>query len=220
MGFINKIYSKVFILVCFLSVAINANSQLIETRRKVDTLSLAERITVRTNMIDWTLLIPNAGVEFDILNTNWNRWTAGLNFRYNWQTDHTFSSGLVYDVKEIRLEFRNYWRTRELSDNNNVMRHDRFIDRLFSCRRSRVRHPLTTYYRGLYLACSSFSTKLGKYGKQGNALSFGFIYGIVRPLYEFGNGNTVDFEAGVSAGLAYRKYDKYVHDREDRKSVV
>lgn len=210
----NKLCSVALVLIGLLSVVDAAEAQVIETRRRVDTLALAERIAVRTNMIDWTLLIPNAGVEFDILNTNWNRWTVGLNLRYNWQSDHTFSSGLVYDVKEIRMEFRNYWRFRELNDKNGILPHDRFIDRLFSCRRTRVRHPLITYYRGLYLAYSGFSIKLGKYGKQGNDIYLGFTYGMVRPLYEFGNGNTLDFEAGVSAGIAYRKYDKYVHDRE------
>lgn len=56
----------------------------------VDTLSVAERLSIRTNMVDWTLLVPNIGVEFDIKNENWNRWTVGLNLRNNWQTSHTF----------------------------------------------------------------------------------------------------------------------------------
>jgi hypothetical protein len=36
----------------------------------VDTLSLLDRIALRTNTVDWALLIPNFGAEFDIKNTN------------------------------------------------------------------------------------------------------------------------------------------------------
>ena len=40
-------------------------AQVMEHRTGVDTLSLAERISVRTNAADWMLLTPNIGVEYD-----------------------------------------------------------------------------------------------------------------------------------------------------------
>lgn len=36
----------------------------------------------------------------------------------------------------------------------------------------------------------------------------------MKPLYVFKNGNSLDFDLGVSAGLAFASYDKYRHDRE------
>lgn len=208
-------YLRLILPLYFLITAPAVRSQIMDTRVGVDTLTLAERISVRTNMADWVLLTPNIGFEFDVRSTNWNRWTAGVNLRYNWQTEHTYTPGIVYNIAEIKGEFRNYWRTREIDEKNGVMRHTGFIDRLFSCRRTRVKHPTTTYYRGLYAAYSDYSVKLGKYGYQGNAVSFGFTYGIVKPMYLFRNGNTLDFELGISAGAAYTKYDKYVLDRDN-----
>ncbi|MDE5948203.1 MAG: DUF3575 domain-containing protein [Prevotella sp.] len=181
---------------------------------RVDTLSLAERLSFHTNMVDWTLLTPNAGVEFDVRSTNWNRWAVGLDLRYNWQTKHTFKSGLVYNIMGARLYFRNYWRPRQIGDEG-VGRHTRFIDRVFSCRRTRVKHPGLLFYRGAYLSYNKFSIKLlGSEGYQGSAVTAGFTYGIVKPLYVFTNGNSLDFDLGVSAGLAFASYDNYRHDRE------
>lgn len=204
--------------------SLSVTAQGVDKSMRVDTLSLAERLSFHTNMVDWTLLTPNAGVEFDIRSTNWNRWAIGLDLRYNWQTKHTFKSGLVYNIMGARLYFRNYWRTRQVVPRDeedrfaktyNIYPHTRFVDRVFSCRRNRVRHPGLLFYRGAYLSYNKFSIKLlGSEGYQGSAVTAGFTYGIVKPLYVFKNGNSLDFDLGVSAGLAFASYDKYRHDRE------
>lgn len=126
----------VYIFILLLPVS----AQGVDKSMRVDTLSLAERLSFHTNMVDWTLLTPNVGVEFDVRSTNWNRWAVGMDLRYNWQTKNTFKSGLVYNIMGARLYFRNYWRPRQIGDEG-VSRHTRFIDRVFSCRRTRVKHP-------------------------------------------------------------------------------
>lgn len=204
--------------------SLSVAAQGVDKSMRVDTLSLAERLSFHTNMVDWTLLMPNAGIEFDVHSTNWNRWAVGLDVRYNWQTSHTFKSGLVYNIMGARLYFRNYWRTRQTEprDEENkfdktykIYPHTRFLDRVFSCRRNRVRHPGLLFYRGAYLSYNKFSIKLlGSEGYQGSAVTAGFTYGIVKPLYVFKNGNSLDVDLGVSAGLAFASYDKYRHDRE------
>ena len=83
-----------------------------DTSHKVDSLSTKERLSWRTNAVDWLLLVPNVGVEYDIGRCNWNRWTVGLNLRGNWQSSHTFKPGIVYNVAEVRAEVRNYYRIR------------------------------------------------------------------------------------------------------------
>lgn len=175
-------------------------SQVLETRQKVDTLSFAERWSIKTNMIDWTLLLPNIGVEYDLRNVNWSRWSVGLSVKGNWQSNHTFSRGTVYNLFDIKFQVRNYWRTKSKEVNNQIVE---------------PRRPLYVWYRGLYASYSSYSLLLfGNKGKQGDAISVGVTYGFVKPLYEFRNRNTLDFEVGASAGLCLTKYDEYVHDRE------
>ncbi|WP_289222034.1 DUF3575 domain-containing protein, partial [Xylanibacter rodentium] len=199
-------------LCCLCLMSVTASAQEVTNKSHVDTLSLKERLTFRTNMVDWTMLVPNIGVEFDIRKENWNRWTVGLNFRGNWQTSHTFKPGLVYNIRGVRAEFRNYWRTRQVGEQYPA--HTGKIDRLFSCRRTTVKRPGVVWYRGAYVSYNDFSIKLTQKGYQGQAYTFGFTYGMTKPLYVFNNGSSLDLELGISAGISYARYDEYRHDRE------
>ena len=58
----NKVKRWVVILLLILtSTAVDA--QKLDERRVVDTLTMKERIALRTNAIDWALMLPNIGVE-------------------------------------------------------------------------------------------------------------------------------------------------------------
>lgn len=206
---------------CLISLQIGA--QTIDTSSKVDTLSFAERFSVRTNTVDWLLLLPNFSVEYDLGKYNWNRYSVGVGVRYNWQTKHSFTPAQVYNICEVRGEFRQYWRTRKIvkvegkdraSAVTSVMPAKNFLQRLFSTNRYEVKHPNTTYYRGLFVSYSKYSMLLSSTGRQGTGLTAGVLYGVLKPLYQFKNGNSLDIEFGISAGLCFTKYDKYRHDRE------
>ena len=188
-------------------------AQIFESKTGVDTLTFAERISLRTNAVDWTLLTPNLGVEFDVKSTNWNRWAVGLTLKTKWNTPATFKNRVFYNITEVRADFRNYWRTRQI--NNKVPAHTGFIDRLFSCRRRVVKHPKTTYYRGAYMSFSDFSIKFGREGHQGKALSAGITYGIIKPLYAFRTGNTLDLDLGFDAGFVAVNSEKFIFNRAD-----
>lgn len=188
-------------------------AQIFESRTGVDTLTFAERISLRTNAVDWTLLTPNLGVEFDVKSTNWNRWAVGLTLKTKWNTPATFKNRVFYNITEVRADFRNYWRTRQI--NNKVPAHTGFIDRLFSCRRRVVKHPKTTYYRGAYMSFSDISIKFGREGHQGKALSAGITYGIIKPLYAFRTGNTLDLDLGFDAGFVAVNSEKFTYNRAD-----
>ena len=188
-------------------------AQIFESKTGVDTLTFAERISLRTNAVDWTLLTPNLGVEFDVKSTNWNRWAVGLTLKTKWNTPATFKNRVFYNITEVRADFRNYWRTRQI--NNKVPAHTGFIDRLFSCRRHVVKHPKTTYYRGAYMSFSDFSIKFGREGHQGKALSAGITYGIIKPLYAFRTGNTLDLDLGFDAGFVAVNSEKFIYNRAD-----
>jgi len=212
--------SKTVILsvICFILLPFKMNAQSIVERRqqdKPDTLSLADRLSLRTNATDWLLLTPNLSIEYEINNKNWNRWSLGLGVRYNWQTKHSFKPAQIYNLAEVRAEVRHYWHTRQI-DTVYLPAHGKrdYWGRLISARRYKVKHPNTTYYRGAYVALSKYSLLLTKNGYQGKALTAGFSYGIIKPLYVFSNGNSLDLDLGFSAGLCYTQYDKYYHDRE------
>ena len=185
-----------------------------DTGHKVDTLSTVERLSLRSNAVDWLLLVPNVGIEYDIFSTNWNRWSVGLNLRYNWETSHTYKPGIVYNVAEARLEVRNYYRIR-VFDGKFIEPKKHKWERVVSPRRAESKHPTTTFYRGAFIAYNNYSLKLGTEGKQGNAIIAGGMCGMIKPMYEFSNGNSLDLEFAASAGVAYAKYDTYTHDRLD-----
>lgn len=207
----NWLYA-IFLIIAVLFPQIG-KAQIFESRTGVDTLTFAERISLRTNAVDWTLLTPNLGVEFDVKSTNWNRWAVGLTLKTKWNTPATFKNRVFYNITEVRADFRNYWRTRQI--NNKVPAHTGFIDRLFSCRRHVVKHPKTTYYRGAYMSFSDFSIKFGREGHQGKALSAGITYGIIKPLYAFRTGNTLDLDLGFDAGFVAVNSEKFVFNRAD-----
>lgn len=194
------------------------NQKLLENRTGVDTLTILDRIAVRTNAVDWMLLIPSIGAEFDVKPVSWNRWTVGFNVRGNPQTSHTFTHGVVYNMFEARLEARQYWRARQISRAPNARLKDRphkhIWDKAISIRRSRVKHPMFTWYRGLYAGYGKYSFLFGGQGHQGTAIVGGVTYGFVLPMFGLPNGNTIDLEFGVSGGVCYYKDKVYVHDRE------
>ena len=179
----------------------------------VDTLSFLDRLAIRTNVVDWALLLPNIGVEFDVKNTNWNRWTVGFNVRYNWQTSHTYKPIYVYNLFQFRLEGRQYWRTRDMG-RRHLSPHKHFYEKAISIRRKRAKHPSITWYRGAFVAYNKYSFLLGDKGHQGTSIMAGVSYGIVRPMYAFSNGNSLDLEFGISGGFVYYKDDVYRHNAD------
>lgn len=189
-------------------------------RSGVDTLEIFDRIALRTNMVDWALLIPNFGAEFDIRNTNWNRWAVGFNVRYNWQTSHTYTNHFVYNLFEVRLEGRQYWRARQIG-RRGLAKHKYFWDKAIAIRRSKVKHPTTTWYRGVFASYGKYSFLFGGNGHQGTALMGGVSYGLVKPMFAFENGNSIDLEFGISGGVVYYKDKVYTHDaRTDCYPVI
>ena len=185
---------------------------------KLDSLTFSDRISLRTNGVDWMMLLANFGVEFDLGKYNWSRNAIGLNVRGNWNTKHTYNPGVVYNLFEVRGEFRNYWRTRKTTNDLGPHRHT--YEKILSGRRRRPKHPRTTWYRGGYLAYDDYSFLFGKEGIQGQAYTLGFQYGVIRPLYIFPSGKSVDLDFGFSAGFALTNYEKYSHDSQTSSYYV
>lgn len=201
-----KLYGIIVSILTLLPIGVRA--QVFETRARIDTLKWNERISLHTNAVDWALLIPNIGVEYDIRSTNWNRWAVGMSAKTKWRTNSRFKQRLFYNVSEVRFEFRNYWRTRQI-DGREVTKHTSFIDKLFSCRRTVVKHPHTTYYRGVYASAGDYSFLVDRKGRQGKFVSGGVTYGTMYPMYVFKSGNSLDLDLGISVGLVATNMEKF-----------
>lgn len=133
---------------------------------------------------------------------------VGMSAKTKWRTNSRFKQRLFYNVSEVRFEFRNYWRTRQI-DGREVTKHTSFIDKLFSCRRTVVKHPHTTYYRGVYASAGDYSFLVDRRGRQGKFVSGGVTYGAMYPMYVFKSGNSLDLDLGISVGLVATNMEKF-----------
>lgn len=177
-----------------------------------DTLSVKERISFHTNAIDWLLLTPNLGIEFDLSNMDYGRNTLLFTGKWNGNSKHTFKPSWVYNRMELRGEFRHYFRTEpggSLPDKASLK--DRF-DYLVGKKKEKPR-IWRAYYWGAYGSYGDYSIKLGKKGKQGVYASAGVSFGFGMPLYTYRK-TSLDFELGGSLGFLFTRYDAYTYDKE------
>ena len=214
---------KLIVFACLVAFTTKASAQLVSYQQKAvpDTLTFAERFSISTNAFDWLILLPNISVEYDIRPEEWNKWAVGFKLRGNWKTwnKEGFKPAQVYNLIEGRFEVRNYFRTRIVNAENAKYfpKPEGFFKKLLTNRRdSVVKHPNLTYYRGGYVSFSKYSFRLfSATGHQGIAAQAGVLFGIVRPLYQFANGNSMDLDLGISGGVCFTKADEYGYDREN-----
>ena len=159
---------------------------------KLDTLTMSERISIRTNMIDWIALKPNVGLELTLGNMNWSHWTMGVSGRWNPPTKTIGTSYNVYDLTDVRLDVRYY-------------RHGR------SSRRS--------YFLGVYGVYGSHDVKLSTNGFKGTHIATGLSIGTIAPLYSYRNGASLDLELALSAGVMFAKHEEYTRENDSYVTV-
>ena len=206
------------IVVCFL-ISITLTNAYAQTQRgrkddaKAEEISFKDRWGIKTNAVDWLLTIPNIGVEFDLGNTIRNKRTISANIKWNWNTSQTYTPSLIFNVFDARVEWRQYFRTRQRGGvTKDAGLYTRLKETVFTTQRKNPRQE-RAYYWGVYVNASSYNLKIGKEGKQGNAYGAGISVGYTAPLYGYRN-NYIDLELGGSAGLLYTSYDVYTHDAE------
>lgn len=187
-----------------------------DNQNKIDTISWEKRWSVRTNALDWLLTVPNLAVELDLSGSVYNHYTIGLSGKWNWNTSHNFKPATVFDIWNIRPEFRYYWRTRLRTAAVNKEEKRKFSDWLKEYLRDGQRvhpKPWRAYYIGGYLDATGYSFKVGRKGIQGTAWGAGFSIGYGLPLYTYKR-NVIDLELGGSLGWICTRYDVYGHDSE------
>ena len=208
-----RILLCIYMIICCLSIAAQKQQTTEDSKRKAELISYKQRLGFRTNVVDWALTVPNVAVEFDLGNTIRSKRTIGLSLKYNWGTSHKISPPYVLNLFDARVEWRQYFRTRQrglVTENPDIL--TRMKEQWFTTQRKTPRTS-RAYYWGIYAHSSSYSFKLGKEGKQGKAYGAGLSLGYTAPLYGYRSGS-VDFELGGSIGLVYNQYDVFTHDSE------
>ena len=193
-------------------------------------LSFKERMAIRTNVVDWILVTPNIAFDYDIVSTPYDKKSVGLSLKYNWNTRHVYIPKQVYNLLDVRADYRFYWRQRSYDNRSNVygdwerdwISSAKGLDKLRArvccfraCEKPRTHLSL---FIGPYLSATTFSIKLGvaddALGRQGFAVGTGVTAGVALPLYGYENGSALDLEFGGSLGWHYASYDLYKADIE------
>ena len=165
------------------------------TAKASDRITGIDRWSFRANALELLCTVPNFNVEFDVSSSPYNRWTLGLTAKYNWDTWHSVPPTLVFNMFEIRPEFRKWFRMKPKEGNAKPTRERAF-------------------FLGGYVSGGTYSIKPGKYGIQGPLFGAGALFGYDFPLYTYRH-FAIDFELGVAAGLAVTSYDGYTMNRSN-----
>ena len=115
-------HTALLVLLCTLSFVCPmyaqsaAGEQDTETKDSVARIPFFNRFAFKTNAVDWLAVLPNFGVEFQITDNPYKYMTVGLSAKWNWSSYHGTTTGrysppAVYDIFDIRPEFRYYYRT-------------------------------------------------------------------------------------------------------------
>lgn len=163
-------------LACSLSAQDNSGASVTE-----GSLPLVDRFAIKTNAVDWVVTVPNLQLAFDLNPSVYNQEVVLLSLKYNWTTWQNYLPRYVFDLFDIRPEYRWYFRESQ---------------------RLKLRDKSKAYYMGAYSDFFSFDIKLGKEGRRGQGIGAGLSGGYEVPLYQFEKG-AIDLDLGLAAGLGF-----------------
>lgn len=203
-------------VMCFLFCTILLSTNLLHAQssreresqnQKEELLQGIDRWSFKTNALDWLLTIPNAGVEFDLSSSPYNRSTIGLSGRYNWNTWHKFKPSTVFDIWEIKPEYRYYWKPRPKGPRSGRAAISVLIER---------DNPKEwrAYWLGLYTSYGGYGMKFFDLGWQGVQAGAGLTFGYGMPLYDWKDKGTIDVEFGVSVGCMFSENENFTHNAD------
>ena len=154
-----------------------------------------DRIAIRTNVVDWVLTTPNIAFDYDIVSTPYDKKSIGLGLKYNWNTRHTYIPKQVYNLFDLRADYRFYWRQQPYDDRDEDWERqwlgtakgwEKLRARINCFRATENPKQHISIFVGPYLSASTFSIKLGasekSLGRQGTAFGAGLTGGIALPL--------------------------------------
>ena len=175
------------------------------TQKKEESLTGIDRWSFKTNALDWLLTVPNVGVEFDLSSSPYGRTTLGVSGRCNWNTWHKYNPPTVFNMWDVKPEFRYYWRTRPKGPRSGRTAISAWVER---------DNPKDwrAYWLGFYTSYGGYGMKFTQLGWQGKQASAGFTFGMGLPLYDWGRKGAVDIELGMSVGCMFSEYENFTHN--------
>lgn len=209
------------ILVCLL----HSTYTYAQLRNAKTDFTTKERFAIKTNAVDWLMMTPNLGIEFDLSPKAHNKYTLSLSGKYNWNTSSTYTPYMVYNISEVRLEARRYYRTKQIqmsgakdSSQSPISRVAEKgltgIQRLLAIKSKKFPKFWRAYYAGVFVNNLNYTYKFSRNGYQGKGFGAGISGGVAMPLYSLRNGSAIDLEVGASLGMANVSYDKFVRNSE------
>lgn len=196
------------LLFCTIILSINTmaqSSREADTQKKEDLLEGIDRWSFKTNALDWLLTIPNAGVEFDLSKSPYNRMTLGVSGRCNWNTWHKYNPPTVFNLWDVKPELRYYWRTRPKGPRAGRTAISAWVERDDP-------KEWRAYWLGFYAGYGGFGMKFTDLGWQGSVASAGFTFGLGLPLYDWGKKGAIDLEIGMNLGCMAADYENFSHN--------
>lgn len=214
----NKILLSILLLCC--SVVCSAVARDNETSDS--TVLFKDRIAVRSNAVNWFLMTPNVGVEYDIVSNKYKKVSLNLSGRYNWNSNFKSPQRYVYNIAGAKAEARWYFRTYKRNDwetewiNSAEGFYEKLQARKHTIKSRNNPRSYRAYYVGPYLSYDKYTLKLSETGYQGSTIGLGLSFGYDVPLYKYNDGSAIDFEFGASAGFMYTGYDKFEYEPDSR----
>lgn len=160
--------------------------------------------TVKTNAVDWVLTIPNLQIGFDLSASPYNQDVLLLGAKFRPRTYHDYAPYLLFNVLDVRPEYRHYYRHTQLESRveKDTLGRDSIVWEKAPLTSTKRKHPRPwqAWYIGAYADYTDYCLKFGEYGRQGWAVGAGVTIGFEIPLYEYKTG-AVDLDLGLSAGL-------------------
>lgn len=184
--------------------------------KKDSIMPFKSRWAIRTNAVDWLMLLPNLTAEYDLFASPYKHYTLSLGIKGNWNTSQNYKPAIVYNLLDVRTEFRQYFRTTQRNyrrpKSEKISLYKRLKEEVFTKERLQPR-LWRAYYWGIYADVADYTFKFGKQGITGSAYGLGLSGGFTVPLYGYRE-NFIDLELGASVGMVYTKYDAFRHDVE------
>ena len=117
-------YTVLVVLLCVLAFSHSVGAQNRVSQQDTEAKDTVERLpflhfkrfAIKTNAFDWLAVVPNIGVEYQITDDPYKYMTVGLSAKCNWNSYHgtatmaRYQPSFVYDILDIRPEFRYYYR--------------------------------------------------------------------------------------------------------------
>lgn len=187
-------YRLVRVLLALLlpSAGLYAQEVQLHQEKKEAAKPFINRWAFKTNILEWCLTVPNVGFEFDLSSSDYNRSTIGLSAKYNWNTYHRHVPVFVFDMLDVRPEYRYYFRKlgKGSQEGDKKLRNVKYI--------------------GAYADYAQYSFKL-RTGMQGQTVGAGVSFGWMLPVFQFRKG-ALDLDLGFSAGIQVTEYDAFTRD--------